>query len=81
MSVTIPDEIVKASGMTAEEFMLEVVVVLFQQERISMGKAAELAHMNRLDFQKLLSSRQIPIHYGVEELEQDVATLRELGLL
>jgi predicted HTH domain antitoxin len=35
--------------------------------------------MSLWQFRQLLGSRQIPGHYGVAELEEDVATLRELG--
>lgn len=46
MSVVIPDELVKASGMSEEELMLELVILLFQKDKISLGKASELAGMN-----------------------------------
>ncbi|PIZ47049.1 MAG: hypothetical protein COY42_09410, partial [Armatimonadetes bacterium CG_4_10_14_0_8_um_filter_66_14] len=42
------------------------------------GKARELAGMALWQFRQLLGSRQIPVHYGVAELEEDVAALREL---
>jgi predicted HTH domain antitoxin len=37
--------------------------------------------MSRIQFQHLLASREIPVHYGVEEFDQDLHTLRELGQL
>jgi len=40
-----------------------------------------MADMNVWTFQQLLGSREIPVHYGVEEYEEDLATLRELGRL
>lgn len=77
MSVVIPDEIVKASGMSAEELMLELVILLFQKDKISLGKASELAGMNQLRFQRMLASRNICIHYDVAEFQEDLKSLRE----
>ena len=37
--------------------------------------------MSYLEFQHLLASRQIPVHYDVAEFEQDLETLGELGRL
>lgn len=42
MSLVIPDEIVKASGMSETELMQEIVLMLFQQKKISIGKASRL---------------------------------------
>lgn len=81
MSVVIPDELVKASGMSEEELMLELVILLFQKDKISLGKASELAGMNQLRFQRLLASRNICIHYDVAEFQEDLKSLRERGWL
>jgi predicted HTH domain antitoxin len=35
--------------------------------------------MSQLQFQHLLASRAIPIHYDVAEFEADMKTLREMG--
>jgi predicted HTH domain antitoxin len=34
--------------------------------------------MGQLEFQRLLPSREIPIHYDVEEIEEDLRTLDRL---
>ncbi len=33
------------------------------------------------DFQQLLGGRGVPIHYDLEDYEEDLATLKELGRL
>ena len=81
MSLVIPDEIVKASGMSETELMLELTILLFQKKKISIGKASHLVGMHLLQFQQELARRQIPVHYDVEEFEADLATLREMGRL
>ncbi|WP_446380227.1 hypothetical protein [Coleofasciculus sp. E2-BRE-01] len=34
-----------------------------------------------MHFQKLLASRQIPVHYDVPELDAEVEMMREMGYL
>ena len=65
--------------MTPEELRRELVVYLFQRGKLSFGKAREMAGMTAWAFQQLLGARGIPIHYDVEDDEQDLATLKELG--
>lgn len=81
MSIVIPDEVVEATGLSESEFMRELAVFLFEQEKLTLAQAARLAEMTRLQFQHLLSSRGVPVHYGVAEFEADLNTLRELGRL
>jgi len=64
--------------MTAEELKQEIAVLLFQKEKLTLGQASHLAGMHRLQFQHLLASRAIPVHYGTAEFEADLKTLRDL---
>jgi predicted HTH domain antitoxin len=79
LTITIPDEILRAARMSEEELRQEMAVLLFQKDKLTLGKASRLAGMDRLRFQHLLASRDIPVHYDIEEFEQDLATLRDLG--
>ena len=54
---------------------------LYAQGRLSIGKARELAGMALWEFRQLLASRRIAPHYDAADLDEDVATLRELGRL
>ena len=77
MSVVIPDETVQATRMTPTELMQELAILLYQKEKLTLGQASKLAKMSQFQFQSLLASRQIPIHYDVEEFEADLKTVRE----
>ena len=79
MSVVIPDDILKSAAMSEAELKLEIAIMLFQQDKISIGKARRLAEMNLLDFQREIAQRGICIHYDVEEFEEDIKTLRAMG--
>jgi predicted HTH domain antitoxin len=81
MSLLISDELVKASGLSEAELLQELVLLLFQREKLSLGKASRILGMTQLEFQSLLASRDLYIHYDVEDLHEDVKNLQEMGLL
>lgn len=75
MSIVIPDEVLQTLKMSEPELLTEIAVMLFQQERLTLGQASHLAKMNQLQFQRLLASRQISLHYDIAELREDVQSL------
>ena len=81
ISIEIPREVIHATRMTPGELRRELAIYLFQQGRLSFGKAREMAGMTLWTFQQTLASREIPVHYDVEDYEEDLATLRKLGRL
>jgi predicted HTH domain antitoxin len=81
MQLTIADDIIQATDLSAEELLCELAVSLFQQSRLTLEGASRLSSMDQLSFQRLLASRNIPIHYDISDLESDIATLQRLGQL
>jgi predicted HTH domain antitoxin len=79
VSIEIPKEVLHVARMTPEELRQELAVLLFQRGKLSFGKARELAGMTAWAFQQLLGVRRIPVHYDVEDYEQDLSTLKALG--
>jgi predicted HTH domain antitoxin len=79
--IEIPREIIHATRMTPEELRRELAIHLFQQGKLSFGKAREMAGMTVWAFQQLLGSRDILIHYDLEDYETDRSTLKEIGQL
>ena len=61
--LTIEDTYLKASGYEAQELRLEIAVMLFEKERLSLRKAANMAGVHWLDFMKELDRRSIALHY------------------
>ena len=76
MSIIIPDEIVYTTHMTPAEFMQEIALSLFQRDKLTLGQASRMASMSQLQFQHLLASRRIAVHYDVAEFEADLQTVR-----
>jgi predicted HTH domain antitoxin len=79
MTFTLPDELLRSTRLTEAELRTELALVLFQQERLTLGQAALLAGLPQLDFQRFLASRQIPLHYGIEAMEQDLQRAKRLS--
>jgi len=71
----------QASGLTENELLLEIILLLFQQEKLSLGRAAELLNMSQIRFQRLIAERGICIHYDVVEFQEDLQHLTAKGLL
>ncbi|MDQ6845008.1 MAG: UPF0175 family protein [Bacteroidota bacterium] len=55
------DELVRVLDIKDVELKLEIVILLFQKNKISSGRAANLAGINILDFWKELSKRNIDL--------------------
>jgi predicted HTH domain antitoxin len=74
----ISDEVLQAAHMSEDELRRELAILLFQQERLTLAQAARLAGSDRLQFQHLIASRDLPIHYDIADFEDDLETLRTL---
>lgn len=81
ITLEIPDEKSQGKGLEETDWLREIAIALFQEELITLGRASRIAKMHQIDFQKLLGSRGICIHYDVEEFEEDVRHLQERGWL
>ncbi len=77
--IELPDDIVQSADLTEAELLREIAIVLFQQERITLGRASLLSRIDQIEFQKLLASRGISIHYDIEDYEADLKSIREEG--
>ena len=75
----VPQEILDSARLTISELKVELAVYLYTQGRLSIGKARELAGMTLWEIRHLLASRRIAPHYDVSDLDEDLATLREVG--
>lgn len=78
--LTIPDDILEAAGLTERDCLVELAVHLYVQRRLRIGQALRLSRLSRAEFEKELARRDISL-YSVEDLNQDVAALKELGRL
>jgi len=81
MSLNVPDEVLRSAGMSESELLLEIAVLLFEKEKLTLAQASRLARTSRVEFQKLLASRRIPVHYEIRDFKDDLKNLRDAGIL
>ncbi len=79
IAIEIPREIVHVTRMTPQALKQELALSLFEQGKLSFGKARELTEMTVWEFQQLLGSKGIAVHYDLEDYQEDLATLEDLG--
>lgn len=79
MSVLISDEILQAAQMTDGELKRELAVLLFQQKKLGLSKARELAEMPLIEFQRELANRGIAMSDDVAAFQTEVEHLRTWG--
>ena len=76
----IPQDVLDSARLTVDQLRVELAVHLYAQGRLSIGKAHELAGLSLWEFRQLLGLRHIAPHFQAEDLEQDLETLRHLGV-
>ncbi len=81
MSVVISDGVLRAANLSESDLLKELALLLFQQNRLTLAQASRLAGLDRIAFQQLLASRDIHVHYDIDDFEEDLTTLRNLGQL
>ena len=81
VTLELPSDVLLATRLTKSELKVELAIHLFDQGKLSLGKARELADMDIWQFMQLLGARGIAAHYDVEEYEEDLDTLERLGRL
>jgi len=75
MILTISRRLLSWLDMDADEFLVELAIHSFKEEKLSMGQACRLARKGRVEFHRILGRREIPIHYDVEDFEADIKTM------
>jgi len=78
-----PEDILLALNETSEEFAKKFkllgAVKLYELGKLSLGKASELAGMDKISFIEELDKCNVPvIKYSLESLKQEIETVKEL---
>lgn len=81
MTLDIPQDIFESARLSADEMKVEIAVSLYGAGRLSIGKARELAGMSLWQFRQLLASRGISPHLDSDNLDQELAALREMDMV
>ena len=79
MALILSEEELHAAGMTRPELRQHIATFLFEQDRLTLGQASVLAGMSQAAFMHLLARHDLSLHYGTEELREDLETIRRFG--
>ena len=55
MTITIPEAAIEKTGLTEDQIKLEVALVLFQMDVLTLAQAAGVAGLHRMQFQEELA--------------------------
>lgn len=77
MNVTLPDQF--EASLSPASAALHLAIGLFVAEEATLGQAAEVAGLSQGAFLRELGKRKIAIHYGRDELDQDLRAVEELA--
>ncbi|MCI0416263.1 UPF0175 family protein [bacterium] len=84
ISVEVPEELIRAaklSGKSASQEITKILALeLFREKVISVGKAAELSGISIEEFMDFAAKRDVPLHYELEDLENDQKLAETLKL-
>ncbi|GAO27817.1 UPF0175 family protein [Geofilum rubicundum] len=80
ITIDIPSDLLLALNSDEVELKqnikISLAIHLYQQEKLTIGKSAQLAGLSRLEFDKLLANNKIPISLlGIKDIENDVNKL------
>jgi predicted HTH domain antitoxin len=76
LTLEIPGDVADALRLPdlekVQRLRLELSVSLYSQGILGLGKAGRLAGLSRWEMNRLLAERKVPMHYGPEELSEDL---------
>jgi predicted HTH domain antitoxin len=82
IQITVPAELLEAAGVNPADASREsaklLALELYRENKVSMGRAAELCDMPIEAFMVFAGMHEAPMHYSVSDLEEDLLTLERL---
>ena len=82
IKVRIPEKTLKVAGLIGAEISSEVnrmlILELYHEGKISLGKASELAEMPLVEFMDFMAKHNTYLNYGEEDWKEDENTLKRL---
>jgi predicted HTH domain antitoxin len=84
VNLELPSDLVSIArldqGDVSQEAAKLIALELFREDKVSLGRAAELCRTPIEAFMQFAGEHQVSLHYGVAELEEDRRTMERLGL-
>jgi predicted HTH domain antitoxin len=78
VQVELSNELLQAARIQAHEAPKLLALELFREGAVSLGRAAELCGVPQAEFLRFADEREVPLHYTLEDLEQDRQVIEHL---
>ncbi len=79
MLVEVPSELIGVSDYSEQDLKIDVAILLYKRQVLTLARAARWVGMTRLEFQKALAERGLPINFSIEDFETDLKTLHSMA--
>ena len=84
INMELPKDVLLAADISEVSASAEIrkllALYMFKERLLSFGKAAELAGMDKLAFMELAGSKCVSLNYDADDYQEDLKTIRSLGL-
>jgi predicted HTH domain antitoxin len=84
LHVELPAQLAKAANLDLEHLSGDaarsLALLLFRENKVSLGRAAELSQTPVDAFITFAGQHGVPLHYGMNELEEDRLNISRFGL-
>lgn len=83
LEIEIPEDLARSLKLPPDEapqrLGQELAIRLYEKKILGFGKARQLAGMTKWEFNDLLGEEGVTRHFDLEELQEDLDTLEDLG--
>jgi predicted HTH domain antitoxin len=83
VQITVLAELLEAAGVNPADASREsatlLALELYRENKVSLGRAAELCEMPVEAFMVFAGKHEAPMHYSISDLEEDRLTLERLS--
>jgi predicted HTH domain antitoxin len=83
VQVTLPLDLLEAAGLNpadaSKDAAMLLALELYRENKISLGRAAELSRTPFEAFMVFAGRHEVPLHYSLADLEEDRQTLERLS--
>ena len=83
VQITLPTELLEAAGVNPADASREsarlLALELYREDKVSLGRAAELCDMPIEAFMVFAGKHHAPMHYSLSDLDEDRSTLERLS--
>jgi len=81
LNINLPSDILLTINETEQELKKRIktslAIQLYQQKKVTIGKASQIASLTRFEFETLLSENRIPIsNLEIEDILSDIEKLK-----